>query len=208
MTSLSLCPDRVPRVEPTLSRFPVRFPNRSIWAVPVLAFSLALSACGDDSGSNEAPAENPEIVEAVTKKIGVAAAEVIKDTPDRNLPGPYFYKTVCLTPEEAAVFSTPRESVQCHIEMFTEATGGRKSAYVWSEDWRVPIVDGKPAGEPEIVGEYRIKNYLRRDNRLNCSGGKTPQERCTGLFKAPPEQSGIQGGSPPAGAQPTVPTSP
>jgi hypothetical protein len=178
-----------------------------MWAVPVLALSLALSACGDDGGSDKAPAEDPEIVEAVTKKIGVAAAEVIKDTPDRNLPGPYFYKTVCLTPEQAAAFSTPRDTVQCHIEMFTEARKGRKSAYVWSEDWRVPIVDGEP-GQPEIVGEYRIKNYLRKNNRLNCSGGDTPQERCTGLFRAPPEESGIQGGSPAPGAQPTVPTSP
>jgi hypothetical protein len=173
----------------------------------MLALALAISACGDDNkDSSGAPAEDPEIAAAVAKKITAAAGEIMKATPDRNLPGPYFFKHVCLSPEEAAAFGTPRESVQCHIESFTEAIKKRKSAYVWSEDWRVPVQDGQ-LGEPEIVGEYRIKKFLRRDNRLNCSGGETPQERCTGLYKAPAEATGIQGGSPPAGGQ-TVPTSP
>ena len=72
-----------------------------------------------------------------------------------------------------------------------------KPAYVWSEDWRVPVQDGQ-LGEPEIVGEYRIKNFLRKDDRLNCSGGKTPSERCTGVSVPPPDQSGIPGGGPAA----------
>ena len=55
---------------------------------------------------------------------------------------------------------------------------------MWNEDWRVPVQDGK-LGEPEIVGDYRIRNFLRKDHRLNCSGGETPQERCTGVYLAP-----------------------
>ena len=185
----------------------VHYLKRSSWALPILAISLALSACGDDSsgGSSDAPADDPEIVAAVTKKISAAAGRIANDTPDRNLPPPYFFKTVCLTPDVASQSGTPRESVQCHIEMFTEGNKNRDSAYVWSEDWRVPVQDGK-LGEAEIVGEYRIKNFLRRDHRLNCSGGETPQERCTGIYRAPPDEgTGLQGGS--TGGQ-TVPVQP
>jgi hypothetical protein len=181
----------------------VHFPNRSTWTCVALAFALAVSGCGDDSSnSSDAPADDPETVAAVTKKITAAAGRIANNTPDRNLPGPYAFKTVCLTPEEARRFGTPRESVQCHIEAFTTAGKGRTAgAYVWSEDWRVPVQDGK-LGEPEIVGEYRIRNFLRKDHRLNCSGGKTPQERCTGVYRAPSEQTGIPGGEQPIPEQP------
>jgi hypothetical protein len=178
--------------------FCVRFPNRSTWACAALGLALVASGCGDDSASSsDAPADDPETVTAVTKKIGVAAGRIANSTPDRNLPGPYTFKTVCLTPDQARSFGTPRESVQCHIEAFTTPGKGRKAgAYVWSEDWRVPVQDGQ-LGEPEIVGEYRIRNFLRKDNRLNCSGGKTPQERCTGVYKTPPGETGIPGAAPP-----------
>jgi hypothetical protein len=169
----------------------------------VLACGLAGWGCGGDDGGSTAPAEDQEIVEAASKEIEQAAGRIANSTRDRNLPGPYVFKVVCLSPEEAAQFRTPRESVQCHVEAFTE-----NNAYVWSEDWRVPIVDGKPAGEPEIVGEYRIRNYLRRDHRLNCSGGKTPQERCTGDFRQPEGgATGVPGGAPPT-VQPPGPGTP
>ena len=169
----------------------------------MLVLALAVSACGDDGGSSGAPADDPETVAAATKKIEAAAGRIANSTRDRNLPGPYSFKTVCLTPDQAADFGAPRESVQCHIEAFTEPTETRSSAYVWSEDWRVPVQDGQ-IGEPEIVGEYAIRNFLRKDDKLNCSGGKTPQERCTGIYRAPADQPAIQGGSPPT----TVPAEP
>ena len=185
----------------------MRYLNRSIWAVPVLALVLAVAGCGGDDGGNGAPADDPEIVAAVTDKIGVAALKIANATRDRNLPGPYQLKTVCLSPDQAANSGTPRESVQCHIEAFTIARKGRKQAYVWSEDWRVPVQDGK-LGEPEIVGEYRIKNYLRLDNRLGCSVGKTPQERCTGEYATPPGQAGAGQGPPTSDGQQEVPIQP
>jgi hypothetical protein len=178
--------------------FCVRFPNRSTWACAALVLALAASGCGDDSASSsDAPADDPETVAAVTKKIRVAAGRIANSTPDRNLPGPYEFKVVCLSPEQARSFGTPRESVQCHIEAFTTSTTGATSRYVWSEDWRVPVQDGQP-GEPEIVGEYRIRNFLRKDHRLNCSRGKTPQERCTGVYRTPPGETAIPGAAPPA----------
>jgi hypothetical protein len=177
--------------------FCVRFLNRSTLACAALALALAASGCGDDSGSSsDAPADDPETVAAVTKKIGVAAGRIANSTPDRNLPGPYTFKTVCLTPDEARSFGTPRESVQCHIEAFTTSAGGGAARYVWSEDWRVPVQDGQ-LGAPEIVGDYRIRNFLRKDHRLDCSGGKTPQERCTGVYRTPPGETGIPGGAAP-----------
>jgi hypothetical protein len=178
-----------------------------MWAVPVLALVLSLASCGEDSGGSDAPADDPEIVAAVTDKIGVAALKIANATRDRNLPGPYQLKTVCLPPEQAANFGTPRTSVQCHIEAFTIARKGRKQAYVWSEDWRVPVQDGK-LGEPEIVGDYRIRNYLRRDHRLGCSVGKAAQERCTGEYNQPSEQPGIGQGPPTSDGQQEVPIEP
>lgn len=180
-------------------------------AVPALALALAVASCGDDGGSgnsSDAPADDPEIVAQVTEKIGKAAGKIANSTRDRNLPGPYEFKTVCLPPEAAASFGTPREAVQCHIEAFTTPTSRKKQAYVWSEDWRVPVQDGQ-LGEPEIVGEYRIRNFLRKDNRLNCVGGEVPQERCTGDYRPPPDQSGLQTGPPTSdGQQQEVPIQP
>ena len=173
-----------------------------MWAVAALAFALAAPGCGGDDGGSGAPAEDQQVVAAVSEKISAAAERIANSTRDRNLPGPYTTKVVCLSPEDAAAFGTPRESVQCHVESFT-----RNNAYVWSEDWRVPVENGQP-GTPEIVGEYRIRNFLRKDDRLNCSGGKTPQERCTGIYKQPSDQGAIPGAAP-GGAPPVqVPSSP
>ena len=177
----------------------MRLFDRSLWPATILAIALFTAGCGggDDEGSS-APAEDQEVVAAVSEKIEDAALRIANATEDRNLPGPYQAKIVCLDPEAASRFGTPRDSVQCHVEAFTTARKNRPQAYVWSEDWRVAVKDGQ-LGEPEIVGEYRIRNYLRKDNRLNCSGGDTPQERCTGVFLQPPDQSGVApGAAPPA----------
>lgn len=186
--------------------FYARLAHGSAWAAAAFAFALTASGCGggDNGGASGAPAEDQEIVAAVSEKISAAAGRIANSTTDRNLPGPYTFKVVCLSPEDARQHGTPRDSVQCHVEAFSP-----RNAYVWSEDWRVPVQDGK-LGTPEIVGEYRIKNFLRRDNRLNCSGGETPQERCTGVYKSPSEQSGIPGGGTPVpqGQPVPVPASP
>jgi hypothetical protein len=188
--------------------FPVRYLNRSILALPVLLLAVAVAGCGGgDDGGSGAPADDPEIVAAVTDKIGQAALEIANATRDRHLPGPYQLKTVCLSPEQAANSGTSRDAVQCHIEAFTIARKGRKQAYVWSEDWRVPVQDGK-LGAAEIVGDYRIKNYLTRDNRLGCSAGQTPQERCTGEYRQPGGQSGVGQGPPTSDGQQEVPIQP
>ena len=179
--------------------------------VAALAIVATLGACGGngDGGGSDVPAEDAEIVAAVSDKIEQAALRIANATRDRHLPGPYTAKIVCLDADTAARSGTPRDAVQCHVETFTTPTKKRKQAYVWSEDWRVPVQDGR-LGAAEIVGEYRIRNFLRRDNRLNCSGGETPQERCTGEYLKPSDQSGVQPGGvpPPTDGQQEVPIQP
>ena len=183
--------------------------HRTLWLTAAIGLALGAAGCGGDGGGDKPPAEDHEIVTAVSKKIEEAAAREAHSVKDRNLPGRKEFKVVCLTPADAAKKGTPRDAVQCHVEAFTAPTKKRpESAYVWSEDWRVAVQDGQ-LGEPEIVGEYRIKNFLRKDDRLNCSGGKTPSERCTGVFLPPADQSGIPGGGPPpTGGQQEVPINP
>lgn len=183
--------------------------HRTLWLTAAIGLALGAAGCGDSGGGDKAPADDPEIVTAVSKKIEDAAAREASSVKDRNLPGPKEFKVVCLTPDDARKKGTSRDAVQCHVEAFTAPTKKRpESAYIWSEDWRVAVQDGQ-LGEPEIVGEYRIKNFLRKDDRLNCSGHKTPQERCTGVFIPPPDQSAIPGGGPPpTGGQQEVPINP
>jgi hypothetical protein len=178
-------------------------------AVPAVIVLLGLSSCGSDGGGgSDQPADNPEIVTQVSKKIEAAAAKIANSTKDKHLPPPYEFKVVCLDAQTAAKSGTPNTSVQCHIEAFTRATAKRPNqAYVWSEDWRVPVDNGT-LGEPEIVGDYRIRNFLRKDNRLNCSGGKTPQERCTGIYVPPADQGAVPGQPPASGGQQEVPINP
>ena len=173
----------------------------------MLLLTVAVASCGGDGGGSDAPADDQEIVAAVTDKIGEAALEIANSTRDRHLPGPYQLKTVCLPPRQAARSGTPRDSVQCHIEAFTIGRKGHKQAYVWSEDWRVPVQDGN-LGTPEIVGDYRIRNFLRRDNLLGCSVGRTPPARCTGEYQQPPGQSGSGQGPPTSDGQQEVPIPP
>jgi hypothetical protein len=182
---------------------------RSPWPIAALAVALLISGCGDEGGEAKPPAEDPEIVTAVSEKIERAAAREANSVKDRNLPGKKQFKIVCLPPDEAFRRGIPRDSVLCHVEAFTTPTKKvPRVVYVWSEDWQVPVQDGR-LGEPAIVGDYRIKNYLRKDDRLNCSGGETPNERCTGVFGTP-TQATPPGGGPaiPGGGQQEVPINP
>ena len=144
---------------------------------------------------------------AVTDKIGVAALKIANATRDRNLPGPYQLKTVCLSPDQAARSGTPRESVQCHIEAFTIARKGHKQAYVWSEDWRVPVQDGK-LGAAEIVGEYRIKNYLRQGQPARLQRRADPAGALHRRVLAAGRRPAVGPGPPTSDGQQEVPIQP
>ena len=153
----------------------------------VLMTALAAGCGSDDNSSSDLPAENPELVDQATQKIERAAAASANPVKDRYIPGKKRFKIVCLSPDEARAKNVGNEFIQCHVEAFSTPTKQKpESVYVESEDWRVPVADGQ-VGEPVIVDGYRIADFLRKDNRLGCSVGQTPTDRCKNPFGAGPQ---------------------
>jgi hypothetical protein len=156
-------------------------------ALLILVLALAVPAAGCGGGGDDKsdhPADDPELVEQASQKIERAAAASAARVKDRYIPGPKRFKVVCLSPEQAAAKKITAEFIQCHVESFSTPSKQKpESVYVESEDWRVSVVNGE-VSEPVIVDGYRIRDFLRRDNRLGCSAGKAPQERCKSPFAA------------------------
>jgi hypothetical protein len=160
-----------------------RAPGRGIAALCLLLVAAALASafalgCGgdDDGGDDAAIAEDLRLKDQAAAKAKAAADKVVKATPDRHLPGPKNYKAVCLRRgDPEATQDVPPNMVKCHIEAFYDAYRGKPGGYLWSEDWLVPIQDGK-LGEPVISGDYRIRNFLREDDKRNCTGRHRPSE--------------------------------
>jgi hypothetical protein len=148
----------------------------------VLAVLTAAGCGGDDEGSKQ-PAEDPELVEQASAKIERAAASVTDPFKSRYIPGKKEYKVVCLDPEQARAKRISPEFIQCHVEAFSTPTQQRpQSVYIESEDWRVSVEPDGTVSDPVIVDGYRIRDFLRKDNRLGCSVGRTPQDRCKSPF--------------------------
>jgi hypothetical protein len=151
-----------------------------------LALLTALFAgCGGDGDGNKSdhPADDEELVSQAMEKIERAAAAAGDPIRDRHLPGPKRYEVVCLTPEMAREKRVGPEFIQCHVEAFSTRSKKRpESVYIESEDWRVAVEPDGTVGEPAIVDGYRIGDFLRKDNRLGCSVGQNPQERCKSPF--------------------------
>jgi hypothetical protein len=148
---------------------------------PVTALLLA-AGCGGGSdnggsisGNSKASIQADRLKEQAAAKSKQAADRVVKATPDKHLPGPKRYLAVCLQrgdPEATA--DIPPNVIKCHIEAFYKDYRGTPGGYIWSEDWQVPIQDGK-LGTPVIMGQYRIQNFLREDNKKNCTGRHIPR---------------------------------
>jgi hypothetical protein len=147
---------------------------------PVLPLVLATGCGGSSSNSNNSSASGTSTISdqaqaeaaAVAKR---AANTVVKATPDKHLPGPKRYLSVCLTKSDPDAGDLPPNIVKCHIEAFYNPYKGKPGGYIWSEDWNVPIQNGK-AGTAVINGDYRIRNFLREDNKKNCTGRHLPRE--------------------------------
>jgi hypothetical protein len=131
---------------------------------------------GSTSGNSKASIEADRLKEDAATKAKQAADKVVKATPDKNLPGPKRYLAVCLQRGDPdATPDIPPNAIKCHIEAFYKDYKGKVGGYIWSEDWQVPIQNGK-LGTPVILGEYRIQNFLREDNKKNCTGRHRPAE--------------------------------
>jgi hypothetical protein len=146
--------------------------------LPALALVLAAGCGGDDNSSTDSSKEFQEdlaLKDQAAVKAKQAANKVVQATPDKNLPGPKRYLAVCQRRGDPDAGDIPPDVVQCHIEAFYKDYKGKQGGYIWSEDWHVPIVDGK-LGEPVIAGAYRIRDFLREDNKRNCTGRHEPRE--------------------------------
>jgi hypothetical protein len=146
--------------------------------VPGLALVL-VAGCGggDDGGGDNAQAieEDFQLKEQAAAKAKQAADKVVQATPDKNLPGPKRYLAVCLRRGDPDAGEIPPNVIKCHIEAFYKNYRGEPGGYIWSEDWHVPIENGK-LGVPVIAGAYRIRDFLREDNKRNCTGRHRPRE--------------------------------
>jgi hypothetical protein len=141
---------------------------------------LGATGCGgggskQGSSGSSSPAISDALKEQAATKAKQAADRVVKATPDKNLPGPKRYLSVCSQRGDPDVGDIPPNVVKCHIEAFYNDYKGKPGGYIWSEDWQVPVQNGK-LGTPVIMGEYRIQNFLREDNRRNCTGRHQPRE--------------------------------
>jgi hypothetical protein len=148
--------------------------RRILLLAPVLA--LAAGCGGGDSGNSSAQIQADQAIkDQAAAKAKQAADKVVQATPDKHLPGPKSYKAVCVQRGESGAGDVPPNMVKCHIEAFFDAYKGKQGGYLWSEDWLVPNQDGK-LGTPVIGGDYRIRNFMREDNKRNCIGRHRPNE--------------------------------
>lgn len=147
----------------------------------LLAPALVLAAgCGSNDGkSNNSSTSSPAISDALKEEAATkskqAADKVASATPDKNLPGPKRYLAVCSQRGDPDVGDIPPNTIKCHVEAFYKDYRGKPGGYIWSEDWQVPVQNGK-LGPAVIMGLYRIQNFLREDNRRNCTGRHEPRE--------------------------------
>jgi hypothetical protein len=146
--------------------------------IPVLALVL-VAGCGGGGDSSGGSAQTSDadfrLKDQAAAKAKAAANEIVKATPDKNLPGGKRYLSVCLLRGDPEATDVPPNTVKCHIEAFYKDYRGTPGGYIWSEDWLVPVTNGK-LGTPVISGDYRIRNFLREDNKKNCTGRHRPKE--------------------------------
>jgi hypothetical protein len=149
-----------------------------LFLVPALALLLAAGCGGDDGGgsdNSDAVAKDIALNDQAAAKAKRAADEVLRATRDKNLPGPKRYLAVCQRRGDPDSGDIPPNVIKCHIEAFYKDYRGKPGGYIWSEDWHVPIENGK-LGTPVIAGAYRIRDFLREDNKRNCTGRHRPRE--------------------------------
>jgi hypothetical protein len=119
---------------------------------------------------------NPHVLDVAARaKVERVVAKVVKATTDKHLRGPKHYKVVCLRSGEPGAGNIDSNQVGCNVEAFYDGYKGKRGGYIWNEHWVVPIVNGK-LGRPRISGPHGIRNFLREDNKRNCTGRHRPDQ--------------------------------
>ena len=152
-------------------------------ALALAAVVVVVSGCGGGGGGNSEAEKKASLEDAATARVERSSAKVADAVKDKYLPGPKRTDAVCTVPDLPEGVDTGYE-ISCHVESYSAPLPGRGSVFIWSEDWSVPVDQNGKLGNPVIAGEYRIRNYLRRDNKYNCSNHKTRPEVCTGQLPA------------------------
>jgi len=152
-----------------------RFGRGPGWLLFSLVAIALASGCGGGEGTSSDQQADLRLKDQAAAKAKAAADKVVQATPDKNVPGPKSYKAVCVRRGEPNTRDVPPNMIKCHIEAYFEPYRGKQGGYLWSEDWLVPLRDHS-LGTPVIFGEYRIRNFLREDNKRNCIGRHRPGE--------------------------------
>src|SRR4029079_1993491 len=168
-------------------------------ALTGVALAISLPACGGGGGDSntKTAASDPALRDKAAVLVQQAANKIVQQTPDKNLPGPKNYKVVCLEPGvNPGAKEVAENQIRCHIESFYATYKGKPGGYIWSEDWVVTAQNGK-VSNPVIFGEYRIRNFLREDNKKNCTGRHKPYDCLPpdASNPPPPDQSAVPQGS-------------
>jgi hypothetical protein len=148
---------------------------------PLLALFFVVGCGGssnssDNSGGSSSGAISDQLITDAGTKAKQAANTVVQATHDKYLSKPTKrYLSVCVQRGDPSAGDIPPNVVKCHIEAFYNNYHGTPGGYIWSEDWQVPVQNGK-LGTPVIFGDYRIRNYLREDNKKNCTLGHHPRD--------------------------------
>jgi hypothetical protein len=151
---------------------------RSFLIIPAVAILFAAGCGGGDGGSSsKSPASDPKLRDQAAAATEKAAAQALATVKDRNIPGPKDYKVVCIEPDSPFAKGVAPNEIKCHIEAFFKPYRGKVGGYIGSEDWLVPVTDGK-LDTPVRGGEARIQAYLVADDKKNCTGRHEPDE-CT-----------------------------
>jgi hypothetical protein len=160
--------------------------------VPVFALVLA-AGCGGggggDNGESQAAIEaDLRLKDEAAAKTKREAAKVVNATRDKYVPGPKKLNVLCIRRgDPGAGPDVPPNALKCHVDASYDAYRGKPAGYLTYEDWIVPITNGK-LGTPVIAGAFNIRNFLREDNKRNCTGRHRPSE-CQ-----PKSQGGILAG--------------
>jgi hypothetical protein len=143
------------------------------------AMASVASGCGGDDNGSSAKADKAALEDDAAVRVERSAKAVADRVHDKYLPGPRRMEAVCTAPDLPEGVDTGYQ-ITCHVESYAAPQPGIGTLFIWSEDWTVPVDQNGALGKPVISGEYRIKNYLRKDNRLDCTNRTTRPEVCTG----------------------------
>jgi hypothetical protein len=156
--------------------------------VALTAFAtLTALGCGGGSDSSNSTASTsssqaavgptPALERQALTRAKRATARLVQRTPDKNVPGPKRYKAVCIHSDDpSAGPDVPPNGLKCHVNAYFKAYRGKPAGYIWGDAWLFRIDAKGRLSAPAPDGADPLRNYMREDNRRNCTGRHRPAE--------------------------------